>query len=144
MRASPSTTSIVAARFANVGEEIVRDGGDGRIDLVKPDSIAWLAVGRDGSHTETDDADVARASLAALMQSDADSRIVSVIGGGRSSQFIREDLRAVLDGAVQESAHGGCGVLNGLADAKAAIEIADGQRCVSLVSSVEHEDQRDE
>src|SRR5208337_2812016 len=103
-------------RLANVGEEVVRDGRDGWIDLVKLDSIAGLAVGCDGPHTQADDPDVPRATLAALMQSDADARIVSVVGRGRASQFIGEDLRAVLDGAVQEGAHGGRGISNILAD----------------------------
>ena len=96
--------------FADIGEEILGDGRDGGIDLVKADAIAGLAVGGDGSHAEADDADVARAALAAEAQGQADAGVFSVVGGGCSAQLRREDLRAVLDGAVGQSAHGGAGV----------------------------------
>ena len=44
---------------AEVGEEILRDGLDERVDLVEADAVAGVAVGGDGAGAEADDADVA-------------------------------------------------------------------------------------
>ena len=48
------------SRVAEVGEEVLRDGEDERVDLVEADAVARAAVGGERAGAEADDADVAR------------------------------------------------------------------------------------
>jgi len=58
-RPSPSAMLVCAAESRQVGEEILRNGRDRRVDLVEVDAVAGLSVSGDGSNAETDDPDVA-------------------------------------------------------------------------------------
>ena len=91
---------------SEVGEEVLRDGLDERVDLVEADAVAGVAVGGEGSGTEADDADVARTRVAAEAQSEADAGVGGVVGRGEAGEVGGEDLSAVLDGAVEEHALG--------------------------------------
>src|SRR5580658_2112354 len=131
--------------IAHVREKMLCDGVDGWVDLIKADLIVAMAVSGDGSDAEANDADVARAALAAEAQRQAHAGIFSVVGGGRSAQLRRKDLRAVLDGAVGKRAHDEAGIgRSGLADAEATVEITNGKWSVALIRGVNHEDQNDQ
>src|SRR5260370_27774007 len=58
-------------RVAEVGEEVLRDGLDQRVDLVETDVVAGVSVGSKRSCAEADNADVACARAAAEAQSEA-------------------------------------------------------------------------
>src|SRR5580700_7691579 len=115
----------VGLRLAKPGEKILRDERDGGIDFVEMDAVAGLAVGGEGSGAESDDADVARAALAAILKREADAGVVGVVGCGGLAKRGGEPLRAVNDVAVDEFAHGlGLGWIVGFGDAESAVEIA--------------------
>jgi len=128
-------------RLAEPGEKILRDDRNRGIDFVEMDAVAGLAVGGEGSSAESDDADVARAALAAILKREADAGVVGVVGGGGLAELGCEPLRAVNDVAVDQLADGlSLGGIVGFGDAESAVEIAFFEQRAALVDDVQHDD----
>ena len=107
-----------------------------------------VTVGGEGSGAEADDADVSWAWLrvvAAEAEGKADAGVGCVVGGGDVAEFGGEDLGAVLDGSVEERAHGDVddgGV--GLGDSERAVEVADLDEGLLRVAAMESEGEGEE
>ena len=57
----------------NIGEQAMRDDRNRRVNFVKRDAVARIAVGSDGSSTEANDADVAGSTGTALVECETDA-----------------------------------------------------------------------
>jgi len=68
-------------RFAKIGEDILRNRRNSRIDLIKADVIAGLAVCGDSADAQANGANVTRAPLTTVTECEADTRILSVVRG---------------------------------------------------------------
>ena len=141
----------MGARVAEVGEEVLRDGLDLRVDLVEADAVAGCAVGCDGADSEAYDTDIAWAGGvaagggAAVMEGEAYAGVVRVVGGWDFHQRWGEELGSVLDGSVDERAHGDA--LRGgdaLLDAKGSVEAADSDEGLAAVAGVEEYEESEE
>ena len=133
-----------------VGEEVLRDGLNLRIDLIEADAVAGCSIGCYGADSETDDADVAWAGgiigrSTAVANGEAYAGVASVVGGGDLHQVGGEELGSVLDGSVDQRAHGDA--LRGgdaLLDAEGSVEVAGLEEGPAAESCVEEKEEPEE
>lgn len=131
-------------RVAQVREQVLRDGENHRVDLVKAHAVPRASIGSKRPGTQSDHADIfgpdrITITSAAETQSETHTGVVGVVGGWDPGEARGKDLRAMLDSPIEQHAHGIAAMWPyRLLYPESAVEVSHLQHRLSGVRGMQH------